>query len=1419
MSITGCQHGGEEQETPPEQETIAVLTVSLNQSSLNLEVGAEAQLVATVKPDNATDKTVTWASLDASVASVAAGKVKALKVGSTTITAKAGDITARCSVTVKAKEVQKFTVSFDSNGGSGSMASVQVNSGSEYTLPQCGFTAPSGKEFKAWEVAGAEKAVGAKITVTANVTVKALWKDAQGGGGGEEQPTTYTVTFNSNGGSAVAAQTINEGQKASKPADPTKEGYTFGGWYSDEALTTAFDFNSAINANVTLYAKWTENGGGQGGGGEEDPEKFTITFNANGGSGTMNPVEMEAGEYILPECTFTAPEGKQFKAWLVGEEEKAVGAKINVTADVTIKAVWADTPVQDFVLFVGVNDSWTPTTLQVALNDDQSVKEYYVKDVTLNKGDLFKLHLEGEDWRGYGDLKLSEETAANFKQGDVDDNIETVRETGKYDIYVAPTPDNPEQYPGKTIWVQRVKAVKGLSATYEGGVVTVGNALDLAKMSVNLVYDDDSLDQENVAESAKYYSDEACEEEDEVPQNFIFPEQLAGMDIVVYVVYNNLKAHFNLHVNAAPVQYTNYVQYSLGETWNVAELIVNPGNADELYVEGGVALSAGDKFVLCIDGVWKHFGDLEDDSVKAKFNTDDDGNIIVKNDAAGTYEIYYKITAGKIYAGLPVVKHTVSFNHGEGTGSMDPVEAPEGEYTLPECTFTAPAGKVFDGWMVAAEKKAAGETIDLVANIELIAQWKTNPIYDSDYSVIGEYGGHNWNHDENMVIEGDIASVALSLAVNDKFKIRVDHAWDKNYGFDAIVSSPDGAFEDADGNDHNIKVLTADDYVIALDIVQGKITIAKAPRYTVSFVPNGGTGSMASIENVRGSYTLPACTFTQPANKQFKCWRVGGIDKAVGDQISVYADTEVTAVWEDVYTITFNKNGGSGSMDDEHMTAGKYNLPANGFTAPDGKQFKCWEVNEVEYQPTDEITVSANVTVKAIWEDIPVVTYTVTYTANGGTGANVVDNDIAGSYQLRANPFTAPAGKQFKCWSIGGAEHAAGSYVTISDDTTVEAVWENIYTVSFDKNGGTGSMANEYMVACDYELPACGFTAPDGKVFKCWSVEDVEYAVGAEIEISKNTTIVAIWQNKVYAGKINGTDDIVFVDDSEHKPDGAVAQYKATIDVATNDVLTFTYGNEAIAPGASGENNNLAAAGLTVKDGGKALSLYLKVFDNAGTPGYDLWLDAPVFKLNRSASGLIILEKHNDQWKSLAASFEKDETFTFLDKNNEVAKRGPEGWSFGGAAADAENWKEYLSYNESTGVYTVVKSFRADLYVKASQVYFGLLPEDGPAQTFTVTSLPNWLTNDGAVIYACYQKASDGSWVWVEVDIDETTGTFSAPNNISKFLMVRCIAGTTEPNWSESGDVAGRIYNKINDVTCIAATYSYASPEWVSYNP
>ena len=78
-------------------------------------------------------------------------------------------------------------------------------------------------------------------------------------GGGSTATPTYTAQFDTNGGSAVDKVKTDKNGKIERPADPTKEGYIFVGWYSDSKLTKPFDFSAELTANSTLYAKWKEN--------------------------------------------------------------------------------------------------------------------------------------------------------------------------------------------------------------------------------------------------------------------------------------------------------------------------------------------------------------------------------------------------------------------------------------------------------------------------------------------------------------------------------------------------------------------------------------------------------------------------------------------------------------------------------------------------------------------------------------------------------------------------------------------------------------------------------------------------------------------------------------------------------------------------------------------------------------------------------------------------------------------------------------------------------------------------------------------------------------------------------------------------------------------------------------------------------
>ena len=171
-------------------------------------------------------------------------------------------------VVVGEGEARSFTITFNANGGTGSMEPVTVEEGSRYVLPACGFTAPDGQEFKAWEIGGIEYNAGDDYVVLGNTEIKALWKD-----------------------SAVI------------------------------------------------------------------PTTFTITFNANGGTGSMEPVTVEEGSrYPLPACGFIPPVNMQFSGWALSADGSVIAnGAIMMTSNITLYAIWEPVPVNEFVVFFDGN--------------------------------------------------------------------------------------------------------------------------------------------------------------------------------------------------------------------------------------------------------------------------------------------------------------------------------------------------------------------------------------------------------------------------------------------------------------------------------------------------------------------------------------------------------------------------------------------------------------------------------------------------------------------------------------------------------------------------------------------------------------------------------------------------------------------------------------------------------------------------------------------------------------------------------------------------------------------------------------------------------------------------------------------------------------------------------------------------------
>lgn len=287
------------------------------------------------------------------------------------------------------------TITFNAGGGSGSMDSVTVKAGTNYTLPACGFTAPANQQFKAWEIGGMEYPVNAPVTVTADITVEALWEDAppshehsygdwskDGTSHWHEctdddcpkkpesikdkaahvytddadttcnvcgyertvtppAPTEFIVTFDAGDGTPSVGSMTTTNQKLSSLPSASRSKHSFDGWYTEKSGGTKVTTDTVFHAKTTVYAHWTYTGGGYY---YPPVTYYTLCFETGGGS-DISSVQGTYNAYI--DLTQYVPtwRGHTFTGWYSERSLKNKVSGVYLTKDMTVYAGWRVTTV------------------------------------------------------------------------------------------------------------------------------------------------------------------------------------------------------------------------------------------------------------------------------------------------------------------------------------------------------------------------------------------------------------------------------------------------------------------------------------------------------------------------------------------------------------------------------------------------------------------------------------------------------------------------------------------------------------------------------------------------------------------------------------------------------------------------------------------------------------------------------------------------------------------------------------------------------------------------------------------------------------------------------------------------------------------------------------------------------------------
>ncbi len=313
-------------------------------------------------------------------------------------------------------------------------------------------------------------------------------------------------------------------------------------------------------------------------------------------------------------------------------------------------------------------------------------------------------------------------------------------------------------------------------------------------------------------------------------------------------------------------------------------------------------------------------------------------------------------------------------------------------------------------------------------------------------------------------------------------------------------------------------------------------------NYKLTYDANGGSGAPSS--ETREGNSIKALPTTKPTRNgyAFLGWSLLKTaeepDYQPGEDFEMFPnDTVLYAVWDaNTYTLTYNANGGSGAPSSEKRDTGSVKPLSNTQPKRDGYSFLGWattsQASKPDYQPGANYTMPASsVTLYAVWD---ANTYTLTYNANGGSGAPSSEQRETNSIKNLSSVKPTRDSYNFLGWATTSQASAPNyqpgdPYVMPPNSVTLYAVWSQVivytFSIVYNANGGSGAPENETYTSTTSMVyqATLSSTVPSrtGYDFLGWSKSQEavtpEYEAGKKITVNKGTTnLYAVWKVKSY---------------------------------------------------------------------------------------------------------------------------------------------------------------------------------------------------------------------------------------------------------------------------------------------------------------
>ncbi len=870
--------------------------------------------------------------------------------------------TPSASITLYANWVSdNFTVAFNSKGGS-AVASQEILPGEKVVEPadptRNGFTFggwyTDSTLSDAWNF-GSE-------TVSANMTLYAKW--------------LCEVTFDSNGGSSVSSKYVTEGGTVAEPTDPTRTGYTFGGWYSNSALTVTWNFGSnTVGSAITLYAKWTAH-------------TYTVQYNANNGSGTMASVSHTYDvEKALTDNVFTRT-GYRFAGWATSASGSVIYAD-----EATVKNL-TSTDGATVTLYA----KWSANTYTVKYNSNNgsgsmsSVGHTYDVEKALTDNVFTRTGYRFAGWATSASGSVIYADEATVK------NL-TSTDGATVTLYAK--------------WSANTYTVKYNSNNGSGSMSSVGHTYDVEKALSANVFTRTGYTFAGWSESTggtATYTDK---------QSVKNLTSTHGATVNLYAVWTAHTYTINYNSNGGSGTMSSGIH-----TYDVEKTLTANSFTRTGYTFAGWATSSTGTAVYS-------------DEASVKNLTATDG---------ATIKLYAKWTA-----------HTCTvkfYSNGAGGTIADSIYTYDAEKTLSANSFTR-TGYTFSGWATSAtgpvvysdKQSVKNLTATDGATIKLYAKWTAHTCTVKFYSNGGS---------------GTMSDVVYTYDVE---KALPANAFSRTgYTFAGWAESSTGPVKYSDKQ--SVKNLTATDGALIK-----LYAVWTVHTYTVKYNTNGGAGTMDSVlHTYDAEKALTDNAFTR-TGYTFAGWATssGGTAAYSNKQsvINLTATDDATfnlyAVWTaNTYTVSFDADGGTVSPTSQvKRFDSAYGKAADGATAAalpvptkTGYTFDGWyALADYSGSCITDASVVATATDHTLFAKWTPNNYTVTFNADGGTVSPATQskqfNNIYGKAADGSTDETLPtpvrAGYTFGGWWTvkdgGGTQVLNTTAFVTANNQTLFAKW------------------------------------------------------------------------------------------------------------------------------------------------------------------------------------------------------------------------------------------------------------------------------------------------------------------------------------------------------------------------------------------